>query len=321
MVTPRKWRDAYRDQRDAAEELKSAVDLHLSKTPHSWFVDSRIKEPESFFQKVETGRFDDIEHLEDFFAAMVVVPLQSEINEALIYVGTFFEIAYRRPRNDTEAVHVASDFRFNDIRLYGTLRKDESLPPSPIDDIVFELQVKTFFQHAWSSATHDLVYKYPRFSWPRSRVAAQVKAMVESAELTMDSIDSLESSRVLPAEGSPESGLNAILDILLEEWTEGDLPSNLKRTTETIADLCSAFSIEADDLRARLSRGRAELSGHPEGWSPYQCLVDYTSRYDPTLLKRVLKKKSRRPKVIYVTEDVLARLKLTIDDCVCASLS
>ena len=300
--------------------LKQEVDRHLERAKPGWFTDSRIKEEDSFHQKIETGRVADIEQLEDFFGALVVVPLPSDIQSAIDFLDEFFVTDYRRPPNSELAQYGASSFRFNDIRLYGHLRSDDSMPPTPLDSVVFEIQVRTFFQHAWSSATHDLVYKHPRFSWARSRVAAQIKAILENAEMTIDSIDELENSPVLPRGGSPESDLNLFLEIVLRHWPREDLPENLKRLTETLSDVCTAFSLDSSALDEMLIRGRLELNGHPEGWSPYQCTIDYYSRYQADRLRRILRKKSGQPKQFFVTEAILGRLGLTLADCRSASM-
>lgn len=320
VTIPTSWREAYRKQFPLAKLLKAEVDQYFERARTGWFTDSRVKEEGSFHQKIETGRVENIDELEDFFGALVVVPLPSDIPSALEFLDEFFVTKYRRPLDSARAPHPASAFRFNDIRLYGHLRPDDTMPPTPLDNVIFEVQVRTFFQHAWSSATHDLVYKHPRFSWARSRVAAQIKAILESAEMTIDSIDALENSPVLPREGSPESELNLLLEVVTDHWNRNDLPENLKRLTETLSDLCTAFSLDAQELDQMLVRGRVELGGHPDGWSPYQCVVDYYSRYEAEKLRRVLIRKSHRPKRIFVTEEVLERLGLKLGDCQSASM-
>jgi len=311
VTIPVSWREAYRKQLPLAKLLKTEVDKHLESASQGWFTESRVKEEGSFHQKVETGRIKEIEQLEDFVGALIVVPLPSDIPAAFQFLDGFFEIEYQRPPFLDRSQLPASEFRFNDIRLYGRLRIDDSMPPTPITDVIFEVQVRTFFQHAWSSATHDLVYKHPRFSWARSRVAAQIKAILENAEMTIDSIDALEESQVLPNAGSPESELNLILEVVLDHWDRDDLPGNLKRLTETLSDLCEAFSLDAQSLNQLLQKG---------GTSPYQCIVDYFSRFEPDKLRKILRKRSHRPKKIFVTDEILVRLDLKLKDCNSASL-
>ncbi len=315
MSIPPSWREAYRAQRDLGALLAADVARHLKQAPPGWYTEYRVKEEQSFYQKIETGAVPDFARLEDFVGALIVVPLTSDLPAAFDFVSEFFEVQYRRPEKDNWAEGPASDFRFNDVRLYGALKSDEALPPREVDQMVFEIQVKTFFQHAWASATHDLVYKYPRFSWSRSRVAAQVRAILESAEMSIAALDAIEESAVVSRQGDPEASLNGFLEVIEDNWSSADLPTNRKRMTETISTLCGALGLDALSLSELLRRGKEDLNGHPEGWSPYQCVVDYASRYQGDALRKSLRKTLRRPKVIHVTPEVLERLSLTIAGC------
>lgn len=316
MSFPPSWVDAYREQKSLADLLNSELKSHLSKVPSTWYASSRIKEPLSFYQKVESGVIDKMTALEDFVAAMIVVPLPGDIPEALGFVDKFYETRYRRPKSDRVASGRATEFVFNDIRLYGTLRVDPSLPEPPTSRVVFEIQIKTFFQHAWSSATHDLVYKNPKFSWSRSRVAAQLRAVLENAELSMVAIDELEHKPPVARIGEPERTQNKLLDVVMRNWAEGDLPPDRRRMTQTLFSLCQEFKFSPDDLERLLERGRVEFGGHPDGWSPYQVVMDYSSRYHPDKTHAILTSTKRRLRVVHVTADILSRLGLSVDQCV-----
>jgi hypothetical protein len=45
------------------------------------------------------------------------------------------------------------------------------------------------FEHAWTSATHDLVYKSSQIDWQRLRLASQMKALVEQLDTLLLSFD------------------------------------------------------------------------------------------------------------------------------------
>lgn len=51
-----------------------------------------------------------------------------------------------------------------------------------IFNIIFEIQIKSAFEHAWTVATHDLVYKSSEIDWKKLRLAAQIKATVEQLD-------------------------------------------------------------------------------------------------------------------------------------------
>ncbi len=46
-------------------------------------------------------------------------------------------------------------------------------------------------QHAWGLATHDLIYKADEINWPKERIAFQIKAMLEQAEVTISGVNNL----------------------------------------------------------------------------------------------------------------------------------
>ena len=76
-------RQCYDKQLDLNEKLKKRVDLIIGKhKKDTWHYFSRIKTRESYALKVETGRIDDPNKLDDFFACTIVVKNHSEINAA-----------------------------------------------------------------------------------------------------------------------------------------------------------------------------------------------------------------------------------------------
>jgi len=51
--------------------------------------------------------------------------------------------------------------------------------------LLFEVQIKSAFDHAWSTATHDLTYKSNQIDWRRLRLSAQIKAIVEQLDVAI----------------------------------------------------------------------------------------------------------------------------------------
>lgn len=318
MGYPVSAQQSFRAQQKVASRVEETLQLYLNKAPREWYTTVRVKQQESFMQKLETGRFGDGTALEDFVGAMIVVPVITDIGAAVDFVRDFYVIEEQRPRSFTSTSKPADVFRFDDLRMYGHLRRPRDLPDGPIYKARVEIQVKTFLQHAWSVATHDLIYKYDQISWPRSRVAAQVKALLEHAELSIATIDALEASAALPAEGQPEKRLRRILNAVLADWDRADLPSNLKRLAENLDALARACGVE--DVARLLARGKSDLRGHPLGWTPYECLVDYVSRYDPESLRAALADSAPRALTIWITPDVLRRAGLTLEEATNAVL-
>jgi ppGpp synthetase/RelA/SpoT-type nucleotidyltranferase len=106
------------------------------------------------------------------------------------------------PSNTEEFDHLPhlTLFRLIDLRLYVTLPDSPALPPTDLSDVVFEVQIKTFLQHAWSIATHDLLYKTDAVNWSKERIAYQIKARREHAEISIQEAEDLATSAALAKE-------------------------------------------------------------------------------------------------------------------------
>lgn len=212
-----------------------------------WFFLCRIKEEESFALKLETGRVSDPRTMEDFFACTLVVENRSSISEALNIVEDICDIVSRRPPDEGKTHKSPDEFCFDDLRLYVKLKASDQLPPTPLNDIIFEIQIKTFLQHAWSIATHDLVYKGQNVDWGRARVAYQIKAMLEHAEISVERVDAMAESSLLAVTDEKIRKLKAVIDWLRSTWDGEWLPKDMVRLAENIIAMCQAINVDLDD--------------------------------------------------------------------------
>src|ERR1039458_7003995 len=171
MKIPASIRRLHEDQKAVNDRLKSVVDERMAglKKPR-WHYESRVKELPSFALKIESGRFQKPEALEDFFACTLVVSNATEIAEAERLVGDHFTVQYRRPKQIDKTHKPSNSFPFDDLRVYAVLREGPAIPPTDLAGIAFEVQIKTFLQHAWSIATHDLLYKSDDVNWSKERI-------------------------------------------------------------------------------------------------------------------------------------------------------
>ena len=186
MKVPASIRRLHEDQKAINDRLKAAIDERMRglKNPR-WHYESRVKELPSFALKIESGRFDNPRSLEDFFACTIVVANSTEIDEAEKLIDENFALQERRPQHPSHTHKASYAFPFDDLRLYVALADKPSVPPTDLIGIVFEVQIKTFLQHAWSIATHDLLYKTDDANWSKERIAYQIKAMLEHAEVSI----------------------------------------------------------------------------------------------------------------------------------------
>src|SRR5919109_5674500 len=159
MKVPASIRRLYEDQKAVNDRLKVVVDERIRGIKnHRWHYEGRVKELRSFALKIESGRFEIPRALEDFFACTIVVANATEITEAEKLINENFTIKTRRPPRIDQTHKAPNEFPFDDLRLYVTLQETVALPRTDLHEIVFEIQIKTFLQHAWAIATHDLLY-------------------------------------------------------------------------------------------------------------------------------------------------------------------
>ena len=208
-----------------------------------WFLRHRVKELESFALKLETGRVEHPNRLEDFFACTIIVPTLVAVSDAEALVCTAYKLKERRPRESERTHKSPSDFVFDDLRLYVARGDDETGKNADLADYVFEVQVKTILQYAWGVATHDLIYKSDSVSWPKERVAFQVKAMLEHAELAIAEVAMLAGAAAIAKTNQNAADLQQIMTDLREIWTADRLPKDVKRLADTILGLLKACNL------------------------------------------------------------------------------
>lgn len=269
-------------------------DLLRGHKPHYWHYESRLKSLESFALKVESGRVDDPESLEDFFGCTIVVRNATEIPAAVDLVASHFDIIRRRPPVANRTHKAPDSFPFDDLRLYVKLRAPDTLPRTDIDEIPFEVQIKTFLQHAWGIATHDLVYKNAEVRWSRARIAYQIKAMLEHAELAIEEADRLSDAPLVSKTTKDIDDVSEIIVLLRDRWSSERLPRDLKRLAENIQRVMRCLRLRPARLReiidAETAKGRgAELLNV----SPYTVVIQAVANAERGAFERFLERPGR----------------------------
>ena len=285
---------------------RDAQSLIRSKLPKTWHYEGRRKALESFALKIETGRFE-AEGLEDFFACTLVVPTLSDIEAAATMVSDLFLVQYRRPKDDKVATSRATDFTFDHLRLFVTMKIPVGLDPQPIHSVTFEVQVKTFLQHAWSIATHNLTYKTNSPSWGKERVAAQAKATLESVEVSIVEAVILASgsNHHLNKSDQVTSDLLVVMDTLVKEFGS-ELPTDLRRISQNVQELLKGCGLKPASLQALLDEGRIGRGGsHPLNLSPHAVIVQYMLDHRFDKIRSVLTKPNGRLSVFLAPEITL----------------
>lgn len=304
MKVPLSIRRLYDEQREGNTRLKAFVDERLKRLKHDrWHYESRLKGLESFALKVESGRFATPGALEDFFACTVVVANGKEIQDAEQLIRDHFTVHMRRPRHDRDTPKEPNAFPFDDLRLYVRLQDDPALPPREFAGILFEIQVKTFLQHAWGIATHDLIYKTDEANWSKERIAFQIKAMLEHAEVSIQEAEPLAQSQALAKTNTTTRTLQRIIALLRALWSAEDLPTDVRRLAENIQALAAAVKINVTRLRAILERQQQQGKGAlTRNLSPYGIVVQSLLSECPEQLMALLSAADVRRKVVIPAE-------------------
>lgn len=180
-----------------------------------------------------------------------------------------------------------------------------------IYDLVFEIQVKTFLQHAWTIATHDLIYKSDKINWSKERVAYQVKASLEHAEVSISGVEDLSKVGEISKENKEVKKVNQMIAFLNRYWTKDDLPRDKRRLAQNIISLINALGISQTELAELLTEEtRVGRGTNTRDLSPYLVIVQslFNTKAD-ALLKYLRAKNGSRQKILITKELSLPLLK------------
>ena len=249
--------------KDVNERLKPRVEAQ------QWFYISRVKQLQSYALKLETGRVADPRRPDDFFACTIVVSKLSEIEEAERLVNLIYIAQSRRPPVDGETHKASSSFAFDDLRLYVAQPESTTGKDPDLDGLIFEVQIKTILQHAWSIATHDLIYKTNNVSWARERIAFQIKAMLEHAEIAIVEANRLAETPAVAKVDKPTAEIFSLIETIGKIWTNDLLPDDRKRLAESIRQTLRICDLNADSFQGIIEIERRRVNVIPSDLSPY----------------------------------------------------
>lgn len=282
----------YNERHAKYASLKKEVDNTFNVIKHhKWHYESRLKELVTFALKAETGRFLKISELEDFLGCCLVVENSTTLSIAEKLICEHFNVIERRPKIKNFTHKDPSSFIFDDIRLYAKLKKEDYLPDREFDDCIFEIQLKTFLQHAWAIATHDLVYKGDCYNWANNRIAFQVKASLEHAELSIFSAQ--EMAKRIDISDNPEyKKINKILKVLGKHWSHDSLPQDTVRLAKNVFNILQMANINLNEL-SQVCQSSELIGSQPLlSLSPYQaicisCMIYHTEKMQNIADKKI----------------------------------
>jgi ppGpp synthetase/RelA/SpoT-type nucleotidyltranferase len=305
MKIPKALRDLHASQTEIYALLKKQVDEFMQvHKDQSWHYVSRLKSLESFALKVETGRYSDPSQLDDFFACTLVVDNLGSMAKAEKLVRRRFKFQERRPQVDTLTSKPSDSFRFDDTRLYVRWKDRPISKPAGLDGLLFEVQIKSFLAHAWSIATHDLIYKTDEKSWPRERIAFQIKAMLEHAEISILEAKKLSRCTSLKKTDDISQRISSIIRMVNDLWNPSDLPQDTKRLAENVDNLIQHVRIDLPRLREVL-RTETELGRGTKilNLSPYSTIIQSLLNQESSKMINYLTGRSQ-PFKVYIPREL-----------------
>ena len=161
------------------ERVEGSVFGYCSKKGFAY--SSRLKTPESLAEKLESGRYSRFSEIDDLFGCVVVIPTLADEADVLAFLTAQFAEVNTAHRGTS--YKPPDTFRFDSTRFYGKLKDVPGAElPEQLFGIIFEVQIRTAFEHAWSVTTHALTYKSAVVHWKRLRLTAQLKAAVEQLD-------------------------------------------------------------------------------------------------------------------------------------------
>lgn len=293
-------RDIYDERRPLYDRLEQDVrDVLKSKgEAKNWFFLSRVKELKSFALKIETGRVSEPKDLEDFVACTIVVPTTTEISRATEMVLDSYDLKERRPRCDKHTTKSSAEFRFDDLRLYVAQRASNSGKNRDLVGMVFEVQIKTILQHAWSIATHDLIYKSNTVSWARERIAYQVKAMLEHAEVAIGEANRLARAPAVAKTDRQTATILKLINIVTDIWSQGRLPDDIRRLANNISDVLRSCDVGPESFAGIINAERRRLGTLPIDLSPYAFTIQALAQNEGTQFEQKFNRREVRQKIV-----------------------
>lgn len=288
-MTPESIRAAHARALPVVKEVQRYVQdtIRPMATANGYLFMDRLKDSESLSEKLESGRIGAWSEIDDLYGATVVVPVAQHEEQVVEFLNNAFELKEVRSRSSTRKDPAV--FRFDGLRWYGFPRAEISAEKQPgFGDLVFEVQVITAFEWAWSRVTHDLVYKGENADWRHRRLAAHLKASVEQIELMIAAFDEA-SNQVNPSPWPETDSAEKVVARfrsfvragLLDEagaprsWSRfGDNVVSVVKSYRKGNDLSDTVDILLDALEGDLRAG----GGVPVSAGYFQYVIGFLSR-------------------------------------------
>ena len=159
--------DEYRDKRPQFEQLRQVVMSKLETAVKQSgmqldSMESRVKAEKSLAGKLQRKgyKYQSLSDITDIFGARIITFYNEDVDRISSIVETLFDIDW--PNSvDKRKMHQFDSFGYNSLHYICRLPRQLYFDPEHpgLNDLPFELQMRTALQHVWSAIQHDIGYK------------------------------------------------------------------------------------------------------------------------------------------------------------------
>ena len=183
--------EEYRQQLPLYNRLMEAVKSKLSDmvkdsdlTVSS--MEFRIKEEPSLAGKLlrKGSKYSSLKDITDIFGARVIMFYNEDVDRVAAFAESIFEVDW--PNSvDKRKMHETNSFGYNSLHYICRIPKKVFYDPEypELNDVRFEIQMRTALQHVWSAIQHDIGYK-SEIETPKEyhRMLSRLAGMMELAD-------------------------------------------------------------------------------------------------------------------------------------------
>lgn len=159
--------EEYREKKPAFEKLRDFVCDFLKKKVaenniYVTAVEARIKAEASLAEKIERkrGKYKSLMDLTDILGARVITFYNDDVDKIAALVESLFVVDWKNSV-DKRKMHELHSFGYSSLHFICSIPKSLYEDPEcpEINEIRFEIQMRTALQHVWAVLDHDTGYK------------------------------------------------------------------------------------------------------------------------------------------------------------------